>query len=43
MPREQFGGARVPFAIAQGVVLVAFVYVGVRAAMRYRPDTMVAN
>lgn len=32
-----------PFAIAQGVVLVLFLYVGVRAAMRYRPETMVAN
>jgi hypothetical protein len=32
-----------PFAIAQGIVLVFFVYVGVRAAMRYRPETMVAN
>jgi hypothetical protein len=32
-----------PFAIAQGVVLVFFLYVGVRAAMRYRPETMVAN
>jgi hypothetical protein len=36
-------GSEPPFAIAQGVVLVAFVYVGVRAAMRYRPETMVAN
>jgi hypothetical protein len=32
-----------PFAIAQGAVLVFFLYVGVRAAMRYRPETMVAN
>jgi hypothetical protein len=32
-----------PFAIAQGIVLVFFLYVGVRAAMRYRPETMVAN
>jgi hypothetical protein len=32
-----------PFAIAQGLVLVFFLYVGVRAAMRYRPETMVAN
>jgi hypothetical protein len=35
--------AEPPFAIAQGVVLVFFLYVGVRAAMRYRPETMVAN
>jgi hypothetical protein len=32
-----------PFAIAQGILLVFFLYVGVRAAMRYRPETMVAN
>ena len=32
-----------PFAIAQGVLLVAFLFVGVRAAMRYRPETMIAN
>lgn len=36
-------GSEPPFAIAQGVVLVVFLYVGVRAAMRFRPDTMVAN
>jgi hypothetical protein len=36
-------GSEPPFAIAQGVVLIAFIYVGVRAAMRYRPETMVAN
>ena len=32
-----------PFAIAQLVVLVFFLYVGVRAAMRYRPETMVVT
>ena len=29
--------------IAQTVVLVFFLYVGTRAAMRFRPPTMVAN
>lgn len=32
-----------PFAIAQGLLLVFFLIVGIRAAMRYRPQTMVAN
>jgi hypothetical protein len=32
-----------PFLIAQTVVLVSFLYVGTRAAMRFRPPTMVAN
>jgi hypothetical protein len=31
-----------PFLIAQLVVLVFFLYVGTRAAMRFRPPTMVA-
>lgn len=32
-----------PFLIAQVVVLVLFVYAGFRAAMRYRPPTMVVS
>lgn len=32
-----------PFLIAQTVVLVLFVYAGFRAAMRYRPPTMVVS
>jgi len=32
-----------PFLIAQTVVLILFIYVGARAAMRFRPSTMVAN
>jgi hypothetical protein len=32
-----------PFLVAQFVVLAFFVYVGARAAMRFRPPTMVAN
>lgn len=36
-------GSEPPFLIAQAVVLVFFIYVGVRAAMRFRPETMVAN
>ena len=32
-----------PFLIAQTVVLVLFVYAGIRAAMRYRPPTMVVS
>jgi hypothetical protein len=32
-----------PFLAAQLVVLAFFIYVGTRAAMRFRPPTMVAN
>jgi len=32
-----------PFLIAQAVVLVFFIYVGARAAMRFRPPTMVVS
>lgn len=32
-----------PFLIAQVVVLVLFIYAGFRAAMRYRPPTMVVS
>ena len=35
-------GSEPPFLVAQAVVLVFFIYVGARAAMRYRPETMVA-
>jgi hypothetical protein len=31
------------FLITQTIVLVLFIYVGVRAAMRFHPQTMVAN
>lgn len=36
-------GSEPPFAVAQGIVLIFFLYVGARAAMRYHPDTMVAT
>ena len=36
-------GSEPPFLVAQTVVLVFFIYVGVRAGMRFRPQTMVAN
>jgi hypothetical protein len=32
-----------PFLVAQLAVLAFFIYVGTRAAMRFRPPTMVAN
>jgi hypothetical protein len=32
-----------PFLVAQIVLLAFFLYVGMRAAMRFRPPTMVAN
>jgi hypothetical protein len=32
-----------PFLVAQVVVLVFFIYVGTRAAMRFRPETMVVT
>ena len=35
-------GSEPPFLIAQLVVLAFFLYVGTRAAMRFRPPTMVA-
>ena len=35
--------AEAPFLIAQLVVLAFFLYVGTRAAMRFRPQAMVAN
>jgi hypothetical protein len=35
--------AETPFLGAQLVVLAFFIYVGLRAAMRFRPETMVAN
>jgi len=36
-------GSEPPFLVAQLIVLVFFIYVGVRAAMRYRPETMVVT
>lgn len=36
-------GSEPPFLVAQAIVLVFFIYVGARAAMRYRPETMVVS
>lgn len=36
-------GSEPPFLVAQTVVLVFFIYVGARAAMRFRPPTMVVS
>lgn len=35
-------GSEPPFLVAQVVVLVLFIYLGVRAAKRFRPATMIA-
>ena len=36
-------GSEPPFLVAQVIVLAFFVYVGTRAAMRFRPETMVVS
>jgi hypothetical protein len=36
-------GSEPPFLVAQAIVLAFFVYVGTRAAMRFRPETMVVS
>jgi hypothetical protein len=36
-------GSEPPFLVAQAVVLAFFIYVGTRAAMRFRPETMVVT
>jgi hypothetical protein len=36
-------GSEPPFLVAQAIVLAFFVYVGTRAAMRFRPPTMVVS
>jgi hypothetical protein len=36
-------GSEPPFLVAQAIVLAFFIYVGTRAAMRFRPETMVVT
>jgi hypothetical protein len=36
-------GSEPPFLVAQAIVLAFFLYVGTRAAMRFRPPTMVVS
>jgi hypothetical protein len=36
-------GSEPPFLVAQAIVLAFFVYVGTRASMRFRPETMVVS
>ena len=36
-------GSEPPFLVAQAIVLVFFIYVGTRATMRFRPETMVVS
>jgi hypothetical protein len=36
-------GSEPPFLVAQAIVLAFFIYVGTRASMRFRPETMVVS
>jgi hypothetical protein len=36
-------GSEPPFLVAQAIVLAFFIYVGTRATMRFRPETMVVT
>src|SRR4030095_1780975 len=36
-------GSEPPFLVAQAIVLAFFIYIGTRASMRFRPETMVVS